>query len=49
MIWLVAPPTGFPAPTGEPWYYITPEEGGANDIEAMWLAEDFRAEAEELT
>lgn len=34
-----------PPPRGEPYYYITPEEGGAADIEAMWLAEDFRAKA----
>ena len=32
--------TDLPPPTGEPWYYITPEEGGASDIEAMWLAEE---------
>ena len=31
-----------PPPTGEAFYYITPEEGGAADIEAMWLAEDVR-------
>lgn len=33
-----------PSPTGEAFYYITPEEGGAADIEAMWLAEDEAAE-----
>lgn len=34
-----------PPPSGEPFYFITPDEGGAADLEAMWLAEDFRAEA----